>query len=90
MWIEEILLIKKANLLHQFSSFEFYRKTCCKSALNAHLMSRATNSASLHFFIKLFILKESALLISANDTVFRRRGALFNNESLFLSTGVCV
>lgn len=42
------------------------------------------------FPLKLFILKESALLITANDTDVQRPRALFNNESIFLSPGMCV
>lgn len=78
---------KKAKPLHWFSSFELYRKTCCKSAPAAHLVPGASNSAAFRFFMKLFILRESALLITANDTDIRRRRALFNNESTFLSPG---
>lgn len=82
--------IKKQAPSIGFPSFELYRKTR-KSAPAAQLVSRVSSSASFHAirssFIKLFILKESALLITANDTHIRRRRALFNNESTFLSPG---
>ena len=82
---------KEASPFNQFSSFELYRRTCCKSAWATHLVPRVYSSASFHAlhssFIKLFILKESALLITANDTHIRCRRAPFKNESTFLSLG---
>lgn len=38
-------------------------------------------------YVSLLDLKESALLITANDTDVHCRRALFNNESIFLSPG---
>lgn len=73
-----------ASPIHQFFPFELYRKTCCKSAPTTSLVSRSFQlSCFLFRSYKLFILTESAPLITANDTDVRCQRALFNNEKHF-------
>lgn len=81
---------KKLSPIHQFLLFELHRKignllqplTLCQQ-----LPILVLPPIVLHLVVKLFILKERALLITANDTDVLCQRALFNNESIFLSPG---